>query len=91
LEKIILRSSPLMRKYIPNTTILYKFFGACAVILIILGIVMEIFDYRSSFIPGPTYESSAISGREVTGVGAGLLLLIFGSYLLKEKRKSRAK
>jgi hypothetical protein len=80
-----------MRKYIPNTTILYKFFGACTIMLIIIGIVMEIFDYRSSFIPGPTYESSAISGREVIGVGTGLLLLIFGSYLLKEKGRSRDK
>ena len=80
-----------MRKYIPNTAILYKFFGACAMILIILGIVMEIFNFGSSFIPGPTYESSTISGKEVTWVGAGMLLLIFGFYLLKEKRKSRPK
>ena len=80
-----------MRKYIPDTIILYKFFGACAIILIIVGIVMEIFNYGSSFIPGPTYESSTISGKEVTGVGAGMFLLIFGFYLLKEKRKSNTK
>ena len=80
-----------MRKFIPNTTVLYKFFGACAIILIIAGIVMDIYGYRSSFIPGPTYESSSISGKEVIWVGAGMLILILGFYLLKEKRKSRAK
>jgi len=82
---------PVMRKYIPNTTILYKFFGGCAIVLIIVGIVMQIFDYRSSFIPGPTYESSLISGKEVIWIGTGMLLLIFVFYLLKEKRRSGAK
>jgi len=80
-----------MRKYKPNTTLLYKFFGACAIILIIGGIVMEIFGLESSFVPGPTYESSTISGREVTWIGTGMLILLLGFYLLKEKRKSRAK
>jgi hypothetical protein len=56
-------------------------------LIIIIGIIMQVFNFESSYTQGPTYESTRITGIEVIWLGAGILAAIFIFYLIKERRK----
>jgi len=69
------------------TKILYTVFSLLGILVIVIGIIMQIFNFENSYTQGPTYESTKITGAEVIWLGAGILAAIFIFYLIKERRK----
>ena len=64
-------------KFHPVSKILYTVFSLLGVLVIVIGIIMQIFNFESSYTHGPTYESTKITGIEVIWLGAGILIAIF--------------
>ena len=77
----------MFMKYRAATKILYTVFSLLGILVIVTGIIMQIFNFESSYTQGPTYESTKITGTEVIWLGAGILAAIFIFYLIKERRK----
>ena len=75
-------------KFQPATKILYSVFLLLGMLLIIIGIIMQVFNFESSYTHGPTYESTRITGTEVIWLGIGILVAILIFYLIKEKRRA---
>jgi len=81
----------MFMKYRPATKILYTVFSLLGMLVIFIGIIMQVFNFESSYTHGPTYESTKITGSEVIWLGIGILVAILIFYLIKEKRKPRSK
>ena len=81
----------MFMKYRPATKILYTVFSLLGMLVIFIGIIMQVFNFESSYTYGPTYESTKITGSEVIWLGIGILVAILIFYLIKEKRKPRSK
>jgi len=77
----------MFMKFHPASKILYTVFALLGMLVIIIGIIMQVFNFESSYTHGPTYESTKITGVEVIWLGAGILAAIFIFYLIKERRK----
>ena len=77
----------MVMKFPPATKILYTVFSLLGMLLIIIGIIMQVFNFESSYTHGPTYESTRVTGTEVIWLGIGILVAILIFYLIKEKRK----
>ena len=77
----------MVMKFRPATKILYTVFSLLGMLLIIIGIIMQVFNFESSYTHGPTYESTRVTGTEVIWLGIGILVAILIFYLIKEKRR----
>jgi len=77
----------MFMKFHPASKILYTVFSLLGVLVVAIGIIMQIFNFESSYTQGPTYESTRITGTEVIWLGAVILAVIFIFYLIKERRK----
>jgi len=77
----------MFMRFHPASKILYAVFSLLGMLVIVIGIIMRVSNFESSYTQGPTYESTRITGTEVIWLGAGILAAIFIFYLIKERRK----